>query len=324
MAQLEERQIRGWDVPRLYTDVLEAEIIPGLGGTITSLKRRVDGAALLWSPPWGLHPRGARALPATPQAQMIDSLAGGWQTLFPNGGDSVFVNGADWGYDGEARVTWLDWEFTGSSVRMIGRLIRSPFEITKIISMRDHELTVGETVRNAGGERIEAMWGSQLMLGGALVGPETTVDAAAAVVRPDPHINRDASYDELMPWPRSHGPDAMINLRLVPEPNSGETRLAYLSDFSQPLIKISRPSHRIAIELEWDADVFPYVWYSMEAGGHTGFPWYSSGYFLSLTPCTSWPAHGLHDAHRVSDTTVLIDPGEVLTSYVTLRLAPLT
>ena len=324
MAQLEERQIRGWDVLRLSSDALEAELIPGLGGTITSLTRRVDGAALLWSTPWGLRPRGASSLPATPQAQMIDSLAGGWQTLFPNGGDSVFVNDVDWGQDGEARVTWLDWEFTGSSVQMTGRLIRTPFEISKIISMRDHEITVGETVRNVGRERIETMWGSQLMLGGALVGPETTVDAAAAVVRPDPHVNHDASYDDLMPWPRSHGPGAMINLRLVPEPDSGETRLAYLSDFSQPLIKISRPSHGIAIELEWDADAFPFVWYAMEAGGRSGFPWYSSAYFLTLTPATSWPAHGLYDAHRVSESTVLIDPREVLTSYVTLRVTPLT
>jgi hypothetical protein len=324
MAQLEELQIRGWDVLRLSTDALEAEIIPGLGGTITSVTRRVDRAALLWSTPWGLRARGASSLAATPQAQMIDSLAGGWQTLFPNGGDSVFVNGVDWGQDGEARVTWLDWEFTDSSIQMTGRLIRSPFEITKIISMRDHEVTVGETVRNVSRERIETMWGNQLMLGGVLLGPETTVDAAAAVVRPDPLINRDASYDDLMPWPRSHGPEAMINLRLVPEPDSRETRLAYLSDFSQPSIKISRPSHRIAIELEWDADVFPYVWYSLEAGGQSGFPWYSSGYFLSLTPCTSWPAHGLHDARRVSESTVLIDPREVLTSYVALRVQPLT
>ena len=65
---------------------------------------------------------------------MIDSLTGGWQTLFPNGGDSVFAHGVEWAYDGEVRLTWMDWEFTGSSVRMTGRLVRSPFEITKIIS----------------------------------------------------------------------------------------------------------------------------------------------------------------------------------------------
>jgi hypothetical protein len=205
---------------------------------------------------------------------------------------------------------------------MTGRLIRAPFEITKIISMRDHEITVGETVRNAGRERIETMWGSQLMLGGASLGPETLVDAAAAVVRPDPDVSLGANYDDLMPWPRSHGPESMINLRLVPGPDAEETRLAYLSDFSQPLITVSRPSHRIAIDIEWDAGVFPYVWYALEAGGRNGFPWYRAGYFLSLTPCTSWPARGVHEARRVSSSTVLIDPGEVLTSYVTLRVQP--
>jgi hypothetical protein len=255
---------------------------------------------------------------------MIDSLAGGWQTLFPNAGDSVFVHGVDWGYDGEARLTWMDWEFTGSSVRMTGRLIRAPFELTKIISVRDHEITVAETVRNMGRERIETVWGSQLMFGGALLGRETIVDAAAAVVRPDPQTSPGTSYDDLMPWPRSHGSGAMINLGLLPDPEAGETRLAYLSDFSRPMISISRPSHRVGIELEWDAEVFPYVWYAMEAGGRSGFPWYRTGYFLSLTPCTSWPAHGVQDARRISNSTVLIDPSEVLTSYVALRVQPIS
>ena len=322
MAQLEERRVRGWTVLQLSTDDLAAEIIPGLGGTIMSLTRRADAAALLWTTPWGLPHSGASVVPGTSEAQMIDSLVGGWQTLFPNGGDSVSMHGVEWGYDGEARITWLDWEFTGSSIRMTGRLIRAPFEITKIISMRDHEITVGETVRNAGRERIETMWGSQLMLGGASLGPETLVDAAAAVVRPDPDVSLGANYDDLMPWPRSHGPESMINLRLVPGPDAEETRLAYLSDFSQPLITVSRPSHRIAIDIEWDAGVFPYVWYALEAGGRNGFPWYRAGYFLSLTPCTSWPARGVHEARRVSSSTVLIDPGEVLTSYVTLRVQP--
>jgi hypothetical protein len=323
MARLEELHARGWDILRLSNDALTTEIIPGLGGTVTGLTRRADAAELLWAPPWGLPRSGGKSLPGSSEAQMVDSLAGGWQTLFPNGGDSVSVHGVEWGYDGEARLTWMDWEFTGSSVRMTGRLVRTPFEITKIISMRDHEVTIGETVRNAGRERIEAMWGSQLMLGGTLLGRETIVDAAAAVVRPDPQTSPGINYDDLMPWPRSHGPAAMINLGLLPESDTGETRLAYLSDFSRPMISVSRPSHHISVELEWDVEVFPYVWYAMEAGGRSGFPWYRSGYFLSLTPCTSWPAHGVHDAHRISDSTVLIDPSEVLTSYVTLRVAPL-
>jgi hypothetical protein len=33
MAQLEELRVRGWDVLRLSTEALAAEILPGLGGT---------------------------------------------------------------------------------------------------------------------------------------------------------------------------------------------------------------------------------------------------------------------------------------------------
>ena len=69
MVQLDERHARGWDVLRLSTDALTVEIIPGLGGTMTSVTRRADGAALLWSPPWGLRPRGSRSLPGTPAIQ---------------------------------------------------------------------------------------------------------------------------------------------------------------------------------------------------------------------------------------------------------------
>jgi hypothetical protein len=99
MAELEERHARGWDILRLSNDALTTEIIPGLGGTITGLTRRADAAELLWSTPWGLPPRGGKSLPGSSEAQMGDSLAGGWQTLFPNGGDSVSAHGVEWGYD---------------------------------------------------------------------------------------------------------------------------------------------------------------------------------------------------------------------------------
>ena len=322
MAALDQRQHRGWDILRLSTDEVSLDVVPGLGGTITSLTRTRDTAELLWSTPWGLRHAGAYALPGSSEATMIDTFPGGWQTLFPNGGDSATVHGVEWGFDGEARVCWLDWESTGASLIMKGRLTRSPFEISKIISLRGRELTVGETVRNVGGEQIEVMWGSQLCLGGALLGPDTVVDAAASVVHPDPQISYSFNYDDVMPWPRSHGVDSVINLRNLPESGAGLTRLAYLTEFSRPWIRVARPALGLGLDLEWDIDCWPYVWYSMEAGGRAGFPWYRDGYFLALTPCTSWPAHGVHDARRISGTTWWIEPGAARTSHLTVSVHP--
>ena len=73
-----------------------------------------------WAAPWGLIARGAPPRPARGQAQAADPSPGGWQTLFPNGGDSVSVYGVEWGFDGEVRTTFCDWEFTGSSLVMTG------------------------------------------------------------------------------------------------------------------------------------------------------------------------------------------------------------
>lgn len=322
MAELDQLTVRGWELLRLGTEAVQLDVVPALGGTIVSLRRRADNAELLWTTPWGLRHRGSITLPGNAQASLMDTFPGGWFSQFPNGGDSATLHGAEWGVHGEARVTWLDWEFAGSSLVLTGRLVRSPFEITKIISVRDHEVTVGETVKNVGGERIETMWGSQLMLGGDLLGPDTVVEAGASTVHPDPLVSPGASYDDLMPWPRSYGAESLINLRRVVGPGSDETRLAYLTEFDTPSISITRPSRRLGLDLSWDLSTWPSAWYGLEAGGSRGFPWFRQAYYLALTPGTSWPAHGLHDARRVSGTTVWVEPGVALTSHLTASVRP--
>ena len=320
MAELSQHTVRGWEVLRLSTEELSLDLVPALGGTVISLVRRADGAELLWSTPWGLRARGAQLLPGTAEAQASDTSAGGWQTLFPNGGDSAAVHGVEWGYDGEARLTWMDWTFTGSSLLLNGRLARSPFELSKTVSLRRTEVTIGETVRNVGVEAVDTMWGSQVTLGGSLIGSDTVVEAAATVVRPDPQTSPSTSYDDLMPWPRAYGAETVINLATIPALDAAETRLAYLGDFTAPTMRVRRPSVGLDLELEWDGETWPHVWYRMEAGGRRTHPWYGRGYFLALTPATSWPAHGLYDARRVSGSTLSIEPDTARTAHLTLRL----
>ena len=231
MADVERLQVADREIIRLSSDQLRLDVVPGLGGTAISLVRLEDQAELLWRSPWGLRPAAARPLTGNPESVMLDTLPGGWQTIFPNGGDSAVVNGAEWDYDGEARVAWFDWEQAGSSVILKTRLVRSPFALTKIISVNADEVTIGETAKNVGEEHVDVMWGSQLMLGPALLGPEMIIDTGATLVRPDPQLALDATYDDILPWPRSYGPDGMVNLRSLPAADNYLTRSAYLSDF---------------------------------------------------------------------------------------------
>jgi len=321
VVEIEQLRVRDWEVLRLSAEGVSLDVVPGLGGTVTALRRLPDGASLLWSTPWGLRHRDARGLPGSSEAQMADSYPGGWQTLFPNGGDTAVVQGVEWGFDGEARLTWLDWEPLDNGVVLTGRLVRSPFRLTKTLTLDGDTVTLQERVSNEGGEAVETMWGSQIVLGGDLIQPGTTLSVSASTVHPDPRFSVGTSYDDLMPWPRSHGPRSVVNLARLPGPDAEESRLSYLDDFFDHALTVRSPDRSLGLDLTWDAP-WPYLWYSLEAHGRTGFPWYSGAYFLALTPSSSWPAHGVHEVRRTSGTTVWVQPGEELTSGLSVRIHP--
>lgn len=306
--------VRGWEVLRLTSDTLAVDLVPALGGTVISLRRRADDLELLWQTPWGLRHRDRAELPGSAEVIMQGSNPGGWHTVFPNGGDAASAHGADWGYDGEARTTWLDWAWTGTKLVLEGRLARAPFHLTREVALRDDQITITDTVTNVGGEYVDVMWGQQVAFGGALLGPDTVVHAGSTTVRPDTRLSS-ASYDDILPWPRAYGADGLVNLRRVGE---AESRLAYLSDFTDASISIRRPG--IGVEVRWDEFVWPHVWYALETGARMGFPWYGKGRFLALTPSTSWPAHGLHDARRVSSSLMRIHPDKQRSSYLSVRV----
>ena len=322
MDDLEQLSVNRWELLRLRSDAISLDVLPGLGGTIVSLRRRSDDTELLWRTPWGLRPQGSWSVPGSSHAVMLDTYPGGWQTLFPNGGDTAIVHGVEWGHDGEARLSPFVWEHAGSSLTMTTRLVRAPFEVTKEISVSGDEVTVTETITNVGGEVLEVIWGQEIVLGEPLVSQHTVVDAAATTVHPDPAFTSDAGYDDVLPWPRSFGTSGITNLRNLPGRGADETRLAYVTDFLTPQVTVRNPRLDLGLDLRWDGDTWPHLWYSMEAGQRTGFPWWSDGYFFSLTPSSSWPAHGIHDARRVAQTTLWVSPSETKSAHLTLRVHP--
>ena len=324
MDACEQLSINGWELLRLSTDVISVDVVPGLGGTIVSLRRRSDDRELLWRTPWGLRPQGSWSVPGSSEAMMLDTYPGGWQTLFPNGGDTAIVHGVEWGFDGETRLAPFSWEQSGASVTMRTRLVRSPFEVTKTVSVTGHDVTVGESVANVGGESLEVIWGQQIVLGEPLIDERAVVDAEAITVHPDPVVTSDTDYDDVLPWPRSFGNPGMINLRNLPGRGADETRLAYVTDFRETKVTVRNPRLDLGVDLRWDGDQWPCLWYSMEAGQRSGFPWFSDGYFFSLTPCSSWPGHGIHDARRVAQSTLWIHPSEMKSSELTLSVHPST
>ncbi len=318
---LEQRTSRGWEVLRLASDALTVDVVPGLGGCVTSLQRR-DGLEVLSATPWGLPYPGSPALGGDAEAQAVDSSPGGWESLFPNAGPSVHAYGVDWGCDGEARVTWLEWQHHQGSVVLSGRLRRSPFAFSRTVRLTGSTVELAETVRNVGGEPVEVLWGQRLRFGADLIGSDTVFDAGASVVRSDPEVGGNTSWDDLLPWPRAYAEGGVVNLHGVPGPAAEVTRGVYLSDFGEPWASLTRPGAGLSVRMSWTSDPWPYLGYVLEAGGTTGYPWYAAGYHLELIPASSWPMSGLHLARRTSGTTLTIAAGESRTARLTLQVSP--
>jgi hypothetical protein len=317
----EQFQVRGWPVIRLASASLTVDVLPEYGGTVTSIRRTADDLELLHQTPWGLPHRGLPSMSGTAEVQRYDEDPGGWQSIFPNGGDTVTINGADQGFDGEARVSAFEvTELTDTEINMSTRLRRCPIEMTKIINLDGDSVTVTESVRNVSAEDQDVMWASTVRLAAPLISKDTEIECGTALVRPDAAIRYDADYDDVTPWPRTPGRSSMINLRYLPAPGS-ENRAAYLTDLSESRATITNRAIGCAVTLDWDTDPWPYLWYMLEAGETEGHPWFGSGYFLALSPSSSWPAHGLHDARRISSSALKLIGGEERTARLTLRVA---
>ncbi len=314
---------------------LSLTYLPGRGGSIVGLHRTTDDTPILWQSPWGIVPIGATRPPATASVTAQEMWAGGWRTLYPSTGRAITLYGADMGYDGEAYLApYRIEEESESSVRLRTRLVRTPVEIVRTISLLepsadDTEAEAGaatrvrveETIRNVGKQAVEMMWANEIVLGEPLIGPGTTLDTGASVVRPEPDVTHSVSYDDLMPWPRSQGNGAMINLRRIPDADAGTTWQSYLSDFTEHQAEITNAEAGLKVRLTWDGEMMPYLWYQMEAGGKHDFPHYSGSYYLGLSPATAWPRQGLNDARRVSSTAQWLGVGEERSTWIELEIS---
>jgi len=312
MAGITTTTYRDWEIVHLASDVLDVDVVPGKGGDVTSLRWRPLDVDVLWKTRWGLRPRGECSTAGSSQAQLMQAYPGGWQTVFPNGGDATSEHGVEWGMHGEAWLAAYDWSPDGDSAVVLSTdLVRSPFSVTKRVSIDGPTVSVAETVTNTGAVPIDVMWSQHPALGAPLVGPQTRVEVAAATV----HTTDLAAGA----WPTL--PDTGEDLRQLPRPRSGVSRLAFLADFTDGHAAVVNDSLGLRADLTWDAARMPYAWYWLEAGGVSGFPWYSEAYVLAVEPATSWPAAGVTGVRRTTGTHVTIEAGETRTSTVSLTLS---
>jgi hypothetical protein len=246
-----------------------------------------------------------------------EEYRGGWQEVLPNGGPPSVFEGADYGQHGE--VCGLPWDaevepaadgtVTG---RFHAELTRSPLMIEKVLSLDADSATlrVDELVVNPGAAPQRAMWGQHLAFGPPFVGPGDRIEIAEGA-RVIPHADplpggRRVASDREHRWPLATGPDGVpVDLSEVP-PAGAPTEMLYLTDMQEGRYVVAN-GDGVRLTVEWDLEVFPYLWIWQELGATAGRPWFGQAYFIGLEPFSSYPSEGL-PAAVANGTALTIAP----------------
>ena len=310
----------------IENNVLSATLLPDKGADVYSLMHRASGIDVLLKAPWGLRRPGSGFAPA-PDSEVawLEHYEGGWQVLFPNGGNACVYKGVELPFHGEASS--VPWDVTGIDsspdsvwVSLSARLARSPFRIERTLSVRGEApiLTVEERVVNEGAESMAAMWSHHPAFGAPFLSSSCIIDTGARSVVADETY--DTAGGRIRPGGRWLWPDVesrgggRVDLRQVPERGD---MLAYLCDFEDGWFAITNPELGFGVAMVWPAGVFPYAWLWQELRSSLEFPWFGTAYTIAVEPASSIPGTGLVSVMAKTGSHLTLEPGETRT--MTLR-----
>jgi len=307
----------------LENSSISVTLLPEKGAEIHSLVYKPSAMDVLWKSPWGLAPRGCGAGygGGNTEAAWMDQYAGGWQEIFPNGGDECVYKNATLNFHGEASIQAWDYavqrrDSSRAAVEFTLALRRSPFRIrrTVIVERNTAGLQIRESIVNHGEEDLHYIWGHHPALGDPFLAGDCVLWVPAHTFRnhnleisPSTRISAGA----IGCWPLVEGKDGRpVDLSQIPA--SAEVRLTefgYICDLEDGWYAITSSQHGFGFGLAWPRDVFPYLWFWQELRGSFGYPWYGRSRVMAVEPFSSIPGTGLANAIQAG-TAPLLHAGE--------------
>jgi hypothetical protein len=114
----------------------------------------------------------------------------------------------------------------------------------------------------------------------------------------------------------------------LPGPGSGESLFGALCEFvpvgekdQSVSVTFVSPTKNLAATLSWDANVFPYTWFWIEANAMPTWPWFQRLYSVAVEPATILPGSGPGpDGYERGGLGTPLDAGQTLTSEVSITL----
>lgn len=302
---------------KIENDILAATVLLDKGADIYSLEYKPIGVDVLWKSPWGVK-EPARGFDSAfdSATAWLEAYAGGWQTLFPNGGEANVYKGAALGYHGEASMTAWDCEVVSQTereleVNMQARLFRSPYTIARSMRLETGSpiLHIRESITNHAGEAMDCMWSHHPAYGAPFLSEHCVIDVGASRFVADDLYTGFAnplSLDQSYQWPLADD----VDMSIMPGPGEPRDILAYFQNFESGWYAITNTEMGLGIGLVWDESVFPYAWFWQELKASPGFPFYKCSYVMAIEPASSIPGQGLTSVMEKTGTHLTLQPGE--------------
>lgn len=211
---------------------------------------------------------------------------GGWQSLVPSAGDARTVAGVHHPFHGEA--AWRTWRVSTvdphrSELEVELRTV--PFLVRRTVDLRDGSLAITQSVRNLSRSAQSFTWTEHPAFGPDLLGSSSTVVVDGKVVS-------------------------------VEIPSAGAAHRAFTTEtgFTVGRCRITNPDRGLAVLMEWDASIFPYLILWQEHRATTGLPWFGRIFTVGVEPASRpyW-------TDATEPGPLVVEPDATLTT--TLRLS---
>jgi galactose mutarotase-like enzyme len=289
----------GYPALTLENDNLRITLLPGKGSDVIQFLHKPQDVDFMWASHPGLQPAGALKAPTAKGNAFLDYYPGGWQEILPNFGDPCEYKNAVLGLHDE--VSLLPWQYAiveddpkQAAVVLEVRCVRTPFRLRKTLTLRPGcMLEIEEEVLNESAETMDCTWGHHPAFGSPfldercrVVVPPCRVKTQEEYVSPNSRLEKGQDCE----WPVVRGRSGQkVDLSKVAAKETRSHDMAYLYGFERGWYALFHEGRKLGFGMNWDKEVFRYLWFWQVYGGWAGYPWYGSSYNIGLEPCSSYP-----------------------------------
>lgn len=317
-CRFSQGELNGWKTLTLENELLRVTLLPEKGSDIIEFRYKPLDLEYLWKSPFGLpqKPNTDRL----PHNGFMDYYEGGWEEIFPSGGEPNTYAGVEWGQHGElwslpCEVSIDEYRPGQVTVHLECRMTKLPLRLNKTLFIRQNEpiLHIEETVTNESDQPVEFMWGHHPAVGAPFMNGDCILDipgnkceGASVKDNPAARLGYRTQYDYPITTDKNGKP---IDLSIVPPPSSKQSDEFWLSGLTEGWCALTDTKRKVGFGLAWDLSVFSSLWIWEEFGGTADEPWNNECYVMGIEPWSSYALEGLAEAARRNTQLTLLAHG---------------